>query len=136
MNSRRPNTILVSKSWVQLTDDPRQQYSDKWICDESWFRIMNEKFPNLSQAFNFRRTDVVKTITLLAGPFNHSNINRIYHKVFKVECPYSGNRRPVNFFYRNRSGPLPDDISTCPPCSYLNQDSTALPVIRHTKHIQ
>jgi len=65
---------------MQLTDDPQQQYSDKWICDESWFRIMNERFPNLSQAFNFRRTDVVKTIALLAGPFNDSNINRIYHK--------------------------------------------------------
>jgi hypothetical protein len=83
---------------MQLTDDPRQQYSDKWICDESWFCIMNEKFPNLSQAFNFRRTDVIKTIVLLAGPFNDSNINRIYHKKFKVKCPFTGNSKPVNFF--------------------------------------
>jgi len=96
--TQSPNTIFVSKSWMQLTDDPQQQYSDKWIYDESWFRIMNEKFPNLSQTFNFRRTDVIKTIALLAGPFNDSNINRIYHKKFKVKCLITGNKRPVNFF--------------------------------------
>jgi hypothetical protein len=59
---------------------------------------MNEKFPNLSQAFNFRRTHVMKTIALLAGPFNDSNINRIYYKKIKVECTFTGSRQPVNFF--------------------------------------
>jgi hypothetical protein len=96
---------------------------------------MNERFPNLSQAFNFRRTDVVKTIALLAGPFNDSNINRIYHKTFKVKCPFTGNRQPVNFFYRHNSGPLPDDISSCPPCANLNQDSAALAIVAHTTSI-
>ena len=77
MNSRRPNTILVSKLCVQLTDDPQKQYSEKWICDESWFRIMNEKFPNLSQAFNFRRTDVSKQLRCWLVP----SINR-HHLAF------------------------------------------------------
>ena len=134
MKNRSPNSNLVLKSWMQLTDDPQQQYSDKWICDESWFRIMKERFPNLPQAFNFRRRDVVQTIALLAGPFNDSNMNRIYHKTFKVECPFTGNRRPVNFFYKHNSGPLPDDISSCPPCAYLNQVSAALAIVTHTQN--
>ena len=38
-------------------------------------------------------------------------------------------------FYRHNSGPLPDDISSCPPCAYLNQDSAALAIVAHTKSI-
>ena len=77
MTSRSPNSNLVSKSWMQLTDDPEEPYSDKWICDESWLRIMNDKFPNLFAAFIVKRTHVVKTIIMLAGPFNDSNTNRV-----------------------------------------------------------
>jgi len=41
---------------------------------------MNDKFPNLFTAFIAKRTHVMKTITMLAGPFNDSNTNRVYHK--------------------------------------------------------
>ena len=61
---------------------------------------------------------------MLAGPFNDSNTNRVYHKTFKVECPYEGKRRCVNFFYRQRSGPPPSDIKCCPPCAHLVNIST------------
>ena len=98
-------------------------------CDESWFHIMNEKFPNLSQAFNFRRTDVVKTIVLLAGPFSDSNINRIYHKKIKVEFPFTGNRRPVNFFIDRILDLFLMTQAVAPLCAYLNQDSTASAII-------
>ncbi len=97
MKKQSPNTIILSKSWMQLTDDPEEPYSDKWICDESWLQIMNDKFPNLVTTFITKRTHFVKTITMLAGPFNDSNKNRVYHKIFKVECPYEGKRHCVNF---------------------------------------
>ncbi len=38
--------------------------------------------------------------------------------------------------FLHNSGPLPDDISSCPPCAYLNQDSAALAIVTHTKPIQ
>ena len=115
---------MDATNWWSMTAIFRQM--DLWRVLVSYNEWKVSKFIT---SINFRRTDVMKTITLLAGPFNDSNINRIYHKTFKVKCPFTGNRRPVNFFYRHNSGPLPDDISSCPPCAYLNQDSTALAII-------
>jgi hypothetical protein len=58
----------------------------------------------------------------LAGPFDDSNTNGIYHKKFKIDCPYEGRRRKVHFFYLHKNG---SDISTSPSCAYYNQNHNA-----------
>ena len=60
---------LVVKHWLQLIEDPT--YGDMWISDEGWYQLLNQKCPELSAAFNFQRSHVVKYISELAGPFNN-----------------------------------------------------------------
>jgi hypothetical protein len=93
MPTTNANTNIISKSCLLLTDDTEEGFTDRWICDKSWFQIMNTLFPHLAGAFNFRRRNIV-----LTGPFNKLNANKIYHKTFKLLCPYEGKRREVNFF--------------------------------------
>ena len=122
MKNRSFNQLLLTGSWRQLTDDPGGCYTNKWICDELWFRILNMRFPNLSGAFCFHRTSVVQSISVLAGKFDELNTNRIYHKTFKIECPYEGRSRNVHFFYCHKKGQMPSDISASPLCAYYNQN--------------
>ena len=69
---------------MQLTDDLTEDYHDKWICDESWFRILNDKYPHLSQSFDFRQEHISLYLHELVGGFNEINANGVYHKVFKA----------------------------------------------------
>ena len=48
------NAPIVIKSWLHLTNDLLEDYHDRWICDESWFRIMNDKYPHLEESFDFK----------------------------------------------------------------------------------
>jgi hypothetical protein len=116
--------VMDATNWLSMTTIFRQM--DLW-----WVLVSYNEwtFPNLSQAFNFRRTNVIKTIVLLAGPFNDSNIDRIYHKKIQRRMSIYRKQAACELFYRQNSGPLPDDISSRPPCTYLNQDSNAFAII-------
>ena len=90
MNKPSPKTAVINKSWLQLTDSLSNNYHNKWICDESWCRIMCSQFPHLLGAFSLKRTNLVQCILRLVGGFDTQNANGVYHKAFKSVCPYGG----------------------------------------------
>lgn len=87
---------------------------------------MTEKIPNLSQACYFKEKMWKNCIVGWSLSRKHSTW--IGHNM--------GMRHMLNFFYRYRSGPLPNDISSCPPCAHLNQDSTLSYIIASENSIQ
>ncbi len=118
MNKPSPKTAVINKSWLQLTDSLSNNYHNKWICDESWCRIMCSQFPHLLGAFSLKRTNLVQCILRMVGGFDTQNANGVYHKAFKSVCPYGGSRRTVHYFFRHKVGPPQNDMSKAPTCAY------------------
>ncbi len=117
------NATIVIKSWLQITDELSEDYHDRWICDESWFRIIGSKYPNFTSSFDFKRKHIALFLPEIAGGFNILNKSGVYHKSFKTNCPYNGKRRVVHYFYRHKLGLRPDDISSCPPCAFFSRNN-------------
>ena len=48
------NESIISDSYLNLTA-ASSQYQDNWICDETWFRLLNAHYPHMKNTFNFTR---------------------------------------------------------------------------------
>ncbi len=116
-----PNNSMANESWLQITDSLLNDYYNKWICDELWYRIMCSHFPHFSGAFPFERSTFVRGISRMVGGFDNPNANGVYHKAFKSICPYDGSRRTVHYFYRHKVGPPQNDLCNAPSCAYYEQ---------------
>ena len=104
----RKNSNIICDSYLNLTA-ASSLYQDNWICDETWFRLLNAHYPLLKNAFNFTREGLNRALSAKAGPFTGPNEFSLFSVKFRTECPYSGERRRVYYFYRQVNGKPPAD---------------------------
>jgi hypothetical protein len=92
------NRILISDSYLNLTA-ASSHYQDKWICDETCFRLLNAHYyPHLKNAFNFTRVGLIRALSAKAGPFHDPNEFGLFLAKFYTQCPYSGEKRKVTYY--------------------------------------
>jgi hypothetical protein len=104
----RKNSNIICDSYLNLTA-ASSQYQDNWICDETWFRLLNAHYPHLKNAFNFTREGLNRALSAKAGPFTGPNEFGLFLAKFQTECPYSGERRRLSYFFRQLNGKPPAD---------------------------
>ena len=93
------NSNIICDSYLNMTA-ASSHYQDNWICDETWFRLLNAHYPHLKNTFNFTREGLNRALSAKAGPFTGPNEFGVFSVKFRTECPYSGERRRVSYFYR------------------------------------
>ena len=64
------------KALLDLTSN-QGLYHNKWICDESWARILTMHYTNFKKMDKIR-TKLVKKLNFEAGSFDDSNTHKIY----------------------------------------------------------
>jgi hypothetical protein len=104
----RKNSNIICDSYLNLTA-ASSLYQDNWICDETWFRLLNAHYPHLKNTFNFTREGLNRALSAKAGPFTGPNEFSLFLAKFQTECPYSSERRRVSYFYRQVNGKHPAD---------------------------
>ncbi len=71
--------------------------------------MLNAHYPHLKKAFNFTREGLNHTLSAKAGPITRPNESGLFLAKFQTECPYSGDKRRVTYFYRQVNGKPPAD---------------------------
>ncbi len=99
---------LMLESYINLTTEC-SQYQDKWICDETLYRLLNAHYPHLKNTFVFTREALNRVLSAKAGPCIAPNELSLYSAKFCTECPYSNQRRIVSFYFRQVNGIPPSD---------------------------
>ncbi len=107
-SSHHARMRIISDSYLTLTA-ASSQYQDNWICDETWFRLLNAHYPHMKNKFNFTRVGLNRALSVKAGPFTGPNEFNLFLAKFQTECPYSVERRRVSYFYRQVNGKPPAD---------------------------
>ena len=97
---------LISDAWRKISSE-NTLYSDQWLCDETWFRVIKRQYPSLQNAIIFNRGVLNRVLSPLAGSYDQSNIEGIYHATFRTICPYDGQRRCVSYYFRQVHGAPP-----------------------------
>jgi hypothetical protein len=102
----KQDKILICDSYLNLTA-ASSHYQDNWICDETCFRLLNAHYPRMKNTFNFTHEGLNRALSAKAGPFTgHNQFSLLYAK-FYTECPYSGDKRRVSYFYWQVNGEPP-----------------------------
>ena len=117
----RDSTLQIRSNGLVLsliTQEPhkRARYSDRWICDESWYQL----FKNDTQ---IKRTNIVKALKTYSGTFEKPSAHQLYHCVFYAKCPHNGKRRSVHSFYLQRLT-LPTRPTQSPSCGLMRNAAT------------
>jgi hypothetical protein len=73
------------------------------------FRLLNAHYPHLKKTFTFMHVGLTCALSAKAGPFTGPNEFGLFLSKFTTECPYSGERRRVLYFYRQVNGKPPAD---------------------------
>ena len=63
----------------------------------------------MKNTFNFTCEGLNRALSAKAGPFTGPNEFGLFLAKFQTECPYSGERRRVSYFYRQVNGKPPAD---------------------------
>ena len=65
---------IICESYLNLTA-ASSHYKDNWICDETWFRLLNTHYPHLKYTFNFTREGLNRALSASAkaGQFTGPN---------------------------------------------------------------
>jgi hypothetical protein len=58
---------LILESYINLTT-ACSQYQDKWICDETLYRLLNAHYPHLKNTFVFTLEALNLVLSAKAGP--------------------------------------------------------------------
>ena len=117
--SMKPNQ-LVSEAWLKISSD-NALYSDQWLCDETWVRVIKKCYPSLPVAISFNCATLNRILTGLSGNHDQSNIMGIYHAKFSTLCPYDGQKRKVSYYFRQVDSAIPSS----PTASSDVQDTNA-----------
>ena len=80
------NNQLISNSYLSLTT-ASTQYQDKWVCDETVYRLLNAHYPHLKKTFNFTRGTLNRALSYKAGPFTGPNEFGLFLAKFTTEWP-------------------------------------------------
>ncbi len=93
-----PIRDLITAAYKQVTLDAT--FSDQWFIDETLYRAVNNRYPDISNLSNFNREAFNRALGNIGGGFDGSNQSGIYKTKFKTLCPYGGNRRNITYYYR------------------------------------
>jgi hypothetical protein len=104
----RKNSNIICDSYLTLTA-ASSHYRDNWICDETLFRLLNAHYPHLKKAFNFTPEGLNRALSAKAGLFIGPNEFGLFFAKIHTECPYSGEKRRVSYFFRQVNGKPPAD---------------------------
>ena len=106
----RKNSNIICESYLNLTA-ASSHYQDNWICDETWFRLLNALYPHSKYTFKFTREGLNRALSASAkaGQFTGPNELGLFLAKFQTECLYSGDKRRVTYFYRQVNGTPPAD---------------------------
>ena len=63
----------------------------------------------MKNTFNFTREGLNRALSAKAGPFTGPNEFGLFLAKFQTECPYSGERRRVSYFFRQVNSKPPAD---------------------------
>ena len=91
---RNPTTALVCTAWLEISDDPNHR--DLWLCDETILRRIRSLHPTL----NVNRTAINGALKSVAGSHHELNVLGLFHVKFKDICPYTTQKREVNYYSR------------------------------------
>jgi hypothetical protein len=98
---------IIRQCYINLTD-ALEKFQDSWMCDETWFRVISSRYPNVINSIGFSRTTFIRAISRHASQCGTQNALGIFIHQFKTSCPYdSGQRRTVSYFYRQVAGKPP-----------------------------
>ena len=62
---------LIIQAFMSVTPTSNTlQFTDRWICDEGWFKIITHHIPSLKDALNINRASVIRSISSVAVPLN------------------------------------------------------------------
>ena len=89
-----PMTALVRAVWLQISEDPNHR--DLWLCNETILLRIRSLHPTL----NVNSRAINRALQSVAGSHQNLNILGLFHVAFKAICPYTTQRREVNYFYR------------------------------------
>jgi hypothetical protein len=101
--------VTACDSYLNLTA-ASSHYQDNWIYYETCFRLLNAHYPRLKNTFNLTREGLNRAFSAKAGPFTSHNQFSLFYAKFYTECPYSGDKRRVSYFYRQVNGKPPADL--------------------------
>lgn len=101
----KPNDI-ISQCYVNLTNAVEKD-QDNWICDETWFRVISARYPNVINSVGFSRVAFNHAISRRASQCGTPNDSGIFMHHFQMPCLYEGKKRKVFFYYRQVAGKLP-----------------------------
>ena len=100
-------TQLIEIAWCVIAINPL--FANKWLCDETAYRLLLAGFPTFESDERITRALVVKALNNRSGAYDSSNTNKIYHAEFQHECPYNTTvtRRKVHYYYNETNGETP-----------------------------
>jgi hypothetical protein len=90
----KKNSDLIFESYQSLTA-ASSQYQQRWICDETLFRVLNAHYP--CNTFNFTLAGLNCVLSFKAGPCTGPNEFGLFVTRFQMDCPYSGEKRMVSY---------------------------------------
>ena len=88
-----PTNAVVRAAWLEISEDPIHRYL--WLCDETILRRIRSLHPTL----DVNRQAINRELKSVAGSPHQLNILGLFHVKFRDVCPYSKQRREVNYFY-------------------------------------
>ena len=97
---------IIYQCYINLTDG-LEKYQDNWMSDETWFRVISSRYPDVINSIGFSHTTFIRAISMHASQCGTQNALGIFIHQFKTSCLYdSGQRRRVSYFYRQVAGNL------------------------------
>ena len=90
---------LISDAWRKISSE-NTVYSDQWLCDETWYRVIKRYYPLLQDTIKFNRPVLNRALTPPSGSYDQTNVEGIYHANFCMICPYDGKKHNVSYYFR------------------------------------
>ena len=86
---------LIRVAWLEISEEPNLR--DLWLCDETIHRRIRSLNPSLKVS----REEIIRALKSVAKSHSEFNILGLFHVPFRTNCPYSTQKRRVNYFYRH-----------------------------------
>ena len=91
---------IIYQCYVNLTDAVKK-FQDNWMSDETCFRVLSSRYPDVINSVGFSRELFNRAISRYATQCGSPNESCISMHQFSMPCPYgSGKQRKVSFYYR------------------------------------
>jgi hypothetical protein len=78
---------IIRQCYINLTD-AMEKYQDIWMCDETWVRVINARYPNVINSVGFLRATFNCVIRRHAPECGTHNALDIFVHHFSMSCPY------------------------------------------------